>query len=163
MNLGQVIIITDTNIIFDLHVAGILRKFIELDNVYMSDLVLHDEISVETFEDNIRSLIKTIAFDVDMLEINSIQRTHTALSIYDILNFLLARKEDGILATRDKALIKFSNANNVSTIDTLEIIKMMYNSNTITKTEVELALNKLVSSNKTNLPVEDKEKFLRDL
>mgnify|MGYP006939889135 FL=1 len=35
MNITEKIIITDTNIITDLNNAGILEKFIELDNVYV--------------------------------------------------------------------------------------------------------------------------------
>ena len=35
MNITEKIIITDTNIITDLNNAGVLGKFIELDNVYV--------------------------------------------------------------------------------------------------------------------------------
>mgnify|MGYP003368287476 CR=1 FL=1 len=39
------IIVTDTNIITDLNTAKVLDKFINLDNVYISDLVKLHEIN----------------------------------------------------------------------------------------------------------------------
>jgi len=39
MNITAKIIITDTNIITDLDNAGILEKFVNLSNVYTSDLI----------------------------------------------------------------------------------------------------------------------------
>lgn len=39
MNTEKKIIITDTNIITDLYIAGVLEEFILLDNIYISDIV----------------------------------------------------------------------------------------------------------------------------
>ena len=44
MNITAKIIITDTNIITDLNNAKVLDKFVELDNVFVSDLVKNDDI-----------------------------------------------------------------------------------------------------------------------
>lgn len=43
MNITTKIIITDTNIITDLNNANILKKFISIDNVYISDMIKIDE------------------------------------------------------------------------------------------------------------------------
>ena len=48
MNITKKIIITDTNIITDLNNANILKKFVRLDNVYISDMVKNDEINSNT-------------------------------------------------------------------------------------------------------------------
>lgn len=48
MSITKKIIITDTNIITDLFNANILEEFINLDNVYISDLVKNDEINNKT-------------------------------------------------------------------------------------------------------------------
>ncbi len=45
MNITTKIIITDTNIITDLNNAKILEYFAALDNVFISDLIKHDEIN----------------------------------------------------------------------------------------------------------------------
>ena len=56
MNITEKIIVTDTNIITDLHIAGVLKKYSALNNVFISDLVKNDEINfktcnIETIED----------------------------------------------------------------------------------------------------------------
>ena len=48
MNITTKIIITDTNIITDLNNANILEEFINLDNVYISDMIKNDEINSKT-------------------------------------------------------------------------------------------------------------------
>ena len=48
MNITTKIIITDTNIITDLNNANILEEFINIDNVYISDMVKNDEINSKT-------------------------------------------------------------------------------------------------------------------
>ena len=70
MNITAKIIITDTNIITDLNNAGILEKFIELDNVYVSDLVMNDEFNSNTCDEYILKKMKTIGFTSEqMLEL----------------------------------------------------------------------------------------------
>lgn len=54
MNITKKIIVTDTNIITDLHNAKILEKFVELDNVYISDLIKHDEITSHTGDNKLK-------------------------------------------------------------------------------------------------------------
>ena len=39
MNTEKKIIITDTNIITDLYIVGVLEEFILIDNIYISDIV----------------------------------------------------------------------------------------------------------------------------
>ena len=60
MNITSKIIITDTNIITDLNNAGILDKFVKLDNVYISDMVKNDEIKNSTGNLEIIHKFKTI-------------------------------------------------------------------------------------------------------
>ena len=48
MNITTKIIVTDTNIITDLHNANILEEFTGLDNVYISDLVKEEETNEKT-------------------------------------------------------------------------------------------------------------------
>ena len=48
MNITTKIIITDTNIITDLNNANILEEFINIDNVYISDVIKNDEINSKT-------------------------------------------------------------------------------------------------------------------
>lgn len=65
MNITKKIIITDTNIITDLNNANILEKFVNLDNVYISDLVKCDEINSNTGNTKIISNFKVISSTAD--------------------------------------------------------------------------------------------------
>ena len=69
MNTTAKIIITDTNVITDLNNAGLLEKFIALDNVYVSDLVMNDEFNSNTCEERILKKMKTIDFTVEQINI----------------------------------------------------------------------------------------------
>lgn len=60
MNITKKIIITDTNIITDLNNANILKEFVSLDNVYISDILKNDEINTKTCNLN---LIKELEKD----------------------------------------------------------------------------------------------------
>lgn len=100
MNITAKIIITDTNIITDLNNAGVLEKFIELDNVFVSDLVMNDEFNSKPCDEHILNRMKTIRFTAEqMLELEKLQRTTNKLSQYDLINYIIARDCDGILAT----------------------------------------------------------------
>ena len=105
MNTTAKIIITDTNIITDLNNARLLEKFIALDNVYVSDLVMNDEFNSNTCDESILNKMKTIGFSAEqMLELERLQRITNKLSQYDLINYIAARDCGGMLATGDKRL-----------------------------------------------------------
>ena len=56
MNISTKIIITDTNIITDLNNANILQEFIDMDNVYISDMIKNDEINSKSNRSNIDTI-----------------------------------------------------------------------------------------------------------
>ena len=70
-----------------------------LDNVYISDMVKNDEIKNSTGNINTIKKFKTIeATDKQLLEIIKISNEKNGLSQYDIINFIIARDNNGILA-----------------------------------------------------------------
>ena len=126
MNITQKIIITDTNIITDLNNANILDRFVKLNNVYISDMVKNDEINSDTGNVKIISEFKTIsATSKQIIEIFQISQKIRGLSQYDIINYIIARDNNAILATGDQKLKNFSENNGVEVIRTLKIIKLM--------------------------------------
>jgi len=136
MNITTKIIITDTNIITDLNNANILDKFVMLDNVYISDMVKQDEINSDTGNVHTIKKFKTIdATALEILEIFKISQNVRGLSKYDIINFIIARDNDAILATGDKKLKEYSEQNGVEVIRTLKIIKLMKDKNIISTVE----------------------------
>ncbi len=153
MNITAKIIITDTNIITDLSNANILDKFVKLDNVYISDMVKRDEINSDTGNVNIIKKFKTInATSEEIDEIFKISQEIRGLSPYDIINFIIARNNNAILATGDKKLKDYSEANGVEVIRTLKIIKLMKEKNVITSKEAINACTKLKENNNTRIP-----------
>ncbi len=101
MNISKKIIITDLNN------ANILDEFVKIDNVYMSDIVKNDEINLKTCDAKIMKKIKTISVTSnDILETNKLSQTVGKLSTYDLINFVIAKNNDYILATGDDALKK---------------------------------------------------------
>ena len=126
MNLTQKIIITDTNIITDLNNAKVLDKFVNLDNVYISDMVLNDEINSKTGNVSIIKNFKVInSTSEELLEMNNLSRQEKKLSAYDLINYVIAKNHNYILATGDNRLKNFSERNNVEVIRTLKIISLM--------------------------------------
>jgi len=153
MNITAKIIITDTNIITDLSNANILDKFVKLDNVYISDMIKRDEINSDTGNVNMIKKFKTInATSEEIEEIFKISQEIRGLSPYDIINFIIARNNNAILATGDKKLKDYSESNGVEVIRTLKIIKLMKEKNIITTKEAINACTKLKENNNTRIP-----------
>ncbi len=153
MNITTKIIITDTNIITDLNNANILDKFVTLDNVYISDMVKQDEINSTTGNVNIIKKFKTInATSEEIDEIFKISKETHGLSPYDIINFIIARNNNAILATGDKRLKEYSEANGIEIIRTLKIIRLMKDKAIITNKEAINACNALKENNSTRIP-----------
>ena len=136
MTITTKIIITDTNIITDLSNANILDKFVMLDNVYISDMVKNDEVNYDTGNIDIIQKFQTIeATSEQISEIFQISREINGLSPYDIINYIITRDNNAILATGDKKLKVFSENNGIEVIRTLKIIKLLNIKNIISKEE----------------------------
>ena len=130
MNITTKIIITDTNIITDLNNANILEEFIDIDNVYISDMVKNDEINSKTGNVKLINKFKVLsATATQLIEVNNLSYTEKKLSTYDLLNFVIARDNNCILATGDNRLKNYSENNGVEVFRTLKIIKLMKDNN----------------------------------
>ncbi len=163
MNITKKIIITDTNIITDLSNANVLDKFIELDNVYISDMVLRDEINSNTGNVNIIKKFKTInATSKEIAEIFKIAKETHGLSPYDIINFIIARNNNAILATGDKKLKDYCETNGIEVIRTLKIIILMKNKDVITNEEAINACKALKENTNTRIPISDIDNIIKE-
>ena len=163
MNITEKIIITDTNIITDLSNANVLDKFVKLDNVYISDIVKKDEINPDTGNVKIIKELKTINATSEEIQetFKILEETH-GLSLYDIISFVIARDNKAILATGDKRLKDYSEANKVEVIRTLKIIKLMKDNNVITPKEAINSCKKLRENNTTRIPISDIDNLIKD-
>ena len=164
MNITTKIIVTDTNIITDLSNAKILEKFVMLDNVFISDMVKEDEIKSGTGNINIIKKFKILkSTEKQVVEIVKIAKEKNGLSQYDIINYIIARDNNGILATGDKKLRLYSEANGVNTIRTLKIISLMKVNKIISLEEAINACNLLKENYNTRIPTDDIENLIDTL
>lgn len=164
MNITTKIIITDTNIITDLNNAKILEQFVNLDNVYISDLIKHDEINSDTGDTNIIGKFKIInATAEELVEISMVRLERPKLSTYDALNYIIARDNKGILATGDNELKIYSENHGVEVIRTLKIIELMLESNVISYKEAIKACKLLNANPTTRIPKEDIDNLIEKL
>lgn len=164
MNITKKIIITDTNIITDLNNANILDEFVKIDNVYMSDIVKNDEINLKTCDAKIIKKIKTISVTSnDILETNKLSQTVGKLSTYDLINFVIAKNNDYILATGDDALKKYAERNGVEVFRTLKLIKLRIDNDIISCEKALEACISLKNAVNTRIPKELIDTFIKDL
>ena len=122
MNITTKIIITDTNIVTDLNNANLLEKFVMLENVYISDLVKNDEFNDFTGNKDIIQKFKVMKARDQIIFAFDLMKKYKSLSFYDIINYCLAKDNNGFLATGDKKLKMFAEENNVEVLRTLKII-----------------------------------------
>lgn len=85
------------------------------------------------------------------------------LSLYDLLNFVIARDNNCILATGDNRLKIYSENNGVEVIRTLKIIKLMKNKNMISCKRAIDACNLLKNCKKTRIPENEINNLIYEL
>ena len=85
------------------------------------------------------------------------------ISPYDIINYIIARDNNYILATGDRKLKIFSERNGIEVIRTLKIIKLMVENGIISISEGINACNLLKDNNCTRIPLIDIDNFIDDL
>ena len=164
MNITTKIIITDTNVISDLSNAKVLDKFVNLNNVYMSDMVKHDEINSSSGDVKVINKFKTIkASAQQIIEMYSIVQKQKPLSKYDSINYILARDNNAILATGDRKLREFSESNGITVIRTLGIIEFMESNGIISTNEAINACNSLKNEKSTRIPHSDIDNLITKL
>ena len=87
--------------------------------------------------------------------VSTLSSEENKLSVYDLINYILARDNDGILATGDNRLKNYSEKNGVKVIRTLKIIKLLKENNIISCKEAIKACILLKECQSTRIPEED--------
>jgi predicted nucleic acid-binding protein len=164
MNIKEKIIIVDTNIISDLYEAGVLDKFINLENIYMSKLVKYNEINGKTGDLYLIDRINTITeSENQILQALELSTNERGLSIYDCINFVLARDEETLLLTGDRRLRNYAEKQGVTVKGTIWIIDKMIEENQIDRCTAKKAYERLLYHENTRLPSEELQKRIKKL
>ena len=154
MNLTEKIIITDTNIITDLFNADLLEMFSLLNNVYILDIIKESEINSKTYNMELINKIKVIhSTSNQILEMEKLAIENKKLSPQDLINYVVAKDNNYILATGDNRLKIFSEKNGVEVLRTLKIIKLMNSNNIINKEKAIEACLLLRNNPYTRIPL----------
>ena len=154
MNLTEKIIITDTNIITDLFNADLLEMFSLLNNVYILDIIKESEINSKTCNMELINKIKAIhATSNQILEMQKLAIENKKLSPQDLINYVVAKDNNYILATGDNRLKIFSEKNGFEVLRTLKIIKLMNSNNIINKEKAIEACLLLRNNPYTRIPL----------
>lgn len=164
MNITTKIILTDTNIITDLNHANILEDFINLDNVYISDMVKNKEINEKTGNVKLINKFKVIeASSLELMRVSNLSKTEKKLSTCDLLNYVIAKDNNCIFATGDNRLKIYSEKNGVLVYRTLKIIKLMKEKNVISHRKAIEACYLLKENVNTRIPKNDINNYLDEL
>ena len=89
---------------------------------------------------------------LQLIEVNKLSITEKKLSTYDLLNYVIAKDNNAILATGDKRLKIFSEDNRVEVIRTLKIIKLLEYNKIISTKEAVISCKLLKENKYTRIP-----------
>ena len=84
------------------------------------------------------------------------------LSQYDIINYIIVRDNNAILATGDRKLKDFSESNGVEVIRTLKIIRLMYENKIISNQDVVNACIRLKINKSTRIPINNIDDMINE-
>ena len=113
----------------------------------------NDEINSKTSNVKLINKFKVISATANQLiEVNKLSYTEKKLSTYDLLNFVIARDNNCILATGDNRLKNYSENNGIEVLRTLKIIKLMKDNNIISYRKAINACNLLKQCPSTRIP-----------
>ena len=97
--------------------------------------------------------MKTVeASALELLEMQRLSYLERRLSYYDLINFIIARDHEYILATGDNLLKKYAEDHGVEVIRTLKIIQLMVCSQIISYEEGIHACQLLLDAPSTRIP-----------
>lgn len=94
---------------------------------------------------------------------NHLSNREKKLSTYDLLNFVIARDNNGIFATGDNRLKNYPENNGVEVYRTLKIIKLMKDNNIISCRKTIDACNLLKQCPTTRIPEIDVNNLIDEL
>lgn len=150
------IVIHDANILIDLHIAGLLDVFFDLDlESHTTDLVLAEVRNPLTrFTKNGSLRVKSYGSE-ELEELVLAQfRQPRRVSIQDCSAMLLAQKLEGILLTGDGNLRHCADLAGITVRGTLWILDELVEAKLLTKREAAWLLKKLIEEGR-RLPGED--------
>ena len=119
----------------------------------MCDILKNDEINAKTCDSKLIKKIKVIPATINQLmEVNRLTNIEKKLSVYDLINYVIAKDNNYILATGDNRLKIFSEKNGVEVLRVLKIIELMKEYKIISSKKAIMACILLMDCSTTRIP-----------
>ena len=150
------IIVNDANILIDLIELGLLPNFFDLDFEFLTTSLVFEELLEDQKCELNKYIERGVLFvhemtELQLAEINAIQKTKPSLSPQDCSAFYQAQIEEGILVTSDNTLRKFAKSNEMVVHGHLWVFDRMFEAETITGAVAIDKLNELCYNVNQNL------------
>lgn len=113
MNMTKKILLSDFNSISLLSRNNLLKSEFDKDNIYICDLIEHDEKKGLFIVNSLKNISVT---SEQILEASNLSIKNNALSLIDFINLILARDHNFTLVTLDTTLASFSSEYNIKVI-----------------------------------------------
>lgn len=113
MNMTKKILLFDFNSISLLSRNNLLKSEFDKDNIYICDLIEHDEKKGLFIVNSLKNISVT---SEQILEASNLSIKNNALSLIDFINLILARGHNFTLVTLDTTLASFSSEYNIKVI-----------------------------------------------
>lgn len=129
------IFILDTNVIIDLKCFGLLNFLREIENVFATDLIINKEL-----KDDEKEFIQELNLNHKQIsEILTIDLS--GKRICDVSCVVAAKYNNGIVVSRDNGVIKDCKNLKISSCNTVDFIKYLFNLGIISKDDISKIQN----------------------
>lgn len=140
----------DANVLFDLHRGGILTQGLRAVDAVVPDLVLRNECDEPTGTRIRAAGAREAHFDPDELrELQTLRGQHPALSLADLSVYLLARREDATILTRDEPLASLARDQGIRVETTIWLVAYLVEENHLTPERGAEAFERMLSEERS--------------
>ncbi|WP_330926581.1 PIN domain-containing protein [Candidatus Sororendozoicomonas aggregata] len=159
----QQYVISDSNVIIDLEVAGLINELFQLPYTFaVPDILFHDELQEQHSYLPAMGLRQLSLNSETMMYAITLNSQYSKAGRYDLFALALAKQETCPLLTGDQALRKAAQAEKVTLRGTLWLIEGMVTHGIITVAQANAAYDKM-EANQRRLPWKEARARLKRL
>lgn len=135
---------TDANVLFDVHRGGVLTVTLRAIDCRVPDFVL-DECEEPTRRQVLAAGAREETFSsAEVRELMEIRRDHGELSLADASVFLVARRCDGVVLTRDEPLETLASEKGMTVIDTVDLLDLLSGQRHLSRARAVEAVERMI-------------------
>lgn len=140
--------VIDANVLFDVHRGGILTVALRAIDARVPDFVLH-ECQEPTRQQILGAGVREETFSPgEVRELVEIRARRPRVSLADASVFLVARREEGIILTRDEPLEDIAEEEGLSVAGTLDLVDLLVHDRRIHPERAVEAVQRMVEQDR---------------